>query len=59
VADVVEPMGMETIVHFFVAGQPAAARIDPQAPAAHGQPLPLSADMDQMHLIDPQSSRVV
>jgi multiple sugar transport system ATP-binding protein len=59
ISDVVEPMGMETIVHFFVDGQPAAARIDPQTQAAPGQPLPLSADMDQMHLMEPQSGRVV
>ena len=58
-ADVVEPMGMETIVHFFAVGVPAAARLDPQTPAEPGQPLALSADMDQMHLIDPESGRVV
>jgi multiple sugar transport system ATP-binding protein len=59
VADVVEPMGMETIVHFFVEGAPAAARLDPLVPAVPGQPLALAADMDQMHLIEPESGRVV
>ena len=58
-ADVVEPMGMETIVHFFVGEAPAAARIDPQTVAEPGQPLALQADMDQMHLMDPDSGRVL
>ena len=30
--DVVEPMGMETLVHFFVDGEPLTARIDPAGP---------------------------
>ncbi|MBV9750383.1 MAG: TOBE domain-containing protein, partial [Acetobacteraceae bacterium] len=59
VTDVVEPMGMETIVHFFVNGVPAAARLHPDTPAEPGQPLALAANMDQMHLIDPESGRVV
>ena len=58
-ADVVEPMGLETIVHFFSEGTPAAARLDPLVPAEAGQPLALAADMDQMHLIEPESGRVV
>ena len=57
--DVVEPMGMETLVHFFMAGQAAVARVDPQTQAAPGQPLPLAADMAHMHLIDPQTGAVV
>jgi multiple sugar transport system ATP-binding protein len=57
--DVVEPMGMETLVHFFVDGSPAAARVDPSTGAAPGQPLPLVADMGQMHVIDPVSQKVV
>ncbi|MBV8576784.1 MAG: sn-glycerol-3-phosphate ABC transporter ATP-binding protein UgpC, partial [Acetobacteraceae bacterium] len=31
--DVVEPMGMETLVHFFVDGTPVCARVDPTTPA--------------------------
>ena len=32
--DVVEPMGMETLVHFFIDGAPVCARIDPGTHAA-------------------------
>jgi multiple sugar transport system ATP-binding protein len=58
-ADVVEPMGMETMVHFFVGGIPVCARIDPATHAESGQKLPLTADMNQMHLMEPDSGRVV
>ena len=57
--DVVEPMGMETLVHFFVAGAPAIARIDPATPAAPGQDLPLAADMNHMHLMEPDTGKVI
>ncbi len=50
--DVVEPMGMETLVHFALAGTPVVARAAPDTAAQPGQPLPLLADMGQMHLID-------
>ena len=53
--DVVEPMGMETLVHFNVARTPAVARVTPDAPALPGQPLALHADMNNMHLIEPDS----
>ena len=51
--DVLEPMGMETLVHFFIDGTPVVARVDPSVQAAPGEMLKLSADMSQMHLIDP------
>ena len=57
--DVVEPMGMETLVHFFLDGAPVCARVDPATPATPGAMLRLTVDMNQMHLIDPQSLRVV
>ncbi len=57
--DVTEPMGMETMVHFFVNGEPVTARIDPSVHAAPGETLPLAADMNQMHLIETDSGRVV
>ncbi len=57
--DVVEPMGMETMVHFLVDGAPMTARIDPSVHAAHGEALPLAVDMNQMHLIDNESNKVV
>ena len=51
--DVVEPMGMETLVHFFVAGTAAVARVTPDAPARPGERLALHADMNNMHLVEP------
>ena len=57
--DVVEPMGMETLVHFFVGGEPVCARVDPGLHAEPGAALPLAANMNHMHLMDPASGRVV
>jgi multiple sugar transport system ATP-binding protein len=57
--DVTEPMGMETMVHFFIDGVPVCARVDPTVRAEPGEMLPLSADMSNMHLIEPESGRVV
>jgi len=57
--DVVEPMGMETMVHFLVDGTEMTARIDPNVRAVPGEILPLAVDMNQMHLIDNDSNRVV
>ena len=57
--DVVEPMGMETLVHFFVAGTPTVARVAPDAPARPGDLMPLTADMNHMHLMDPGAGKVV
>ena len=57
--DVVEPMGMETMVHFFMGTDAATARVDPATPAAPNIVLPLAANMNQMHLIDTESGRVV
>ncbi len=57
--DVVEPMGMETMVHFFVNGTPTVARIAPETPAQPGVELPLHADMNNMHLIEPETGLVV
>ncbi len=57
--DVTEPMGMETMVHFFIDGTPVCARVDPTVRAEPGEVMPLSADMSNMHLIEPDSGRVV
>ncbi len=57
--DVVEPMGMETLVHFFIDGTPICARCEPSTPAAPGEMLPLHADMNNMHLMEASSGRVV
>ena len=57
--DVVEPMGMETMVHFFIGHEPVCARVDPATHAEPGEMLPLTADMNQMHLMESDTGRVV
>jgi multiple sugar transport system ATP-binding protein len=57
--DVVEPMGMETMVYFTVDGQEVCGRVDPGAATGPSEPMRLYADMDRMHLIDPQSGAVL
>jgi multiple sugar transport system ATP-binding protein len=57
--DVVEPMGMETMVHFLLAGAEFTARVDPNVRAVPGEILPLAVDMNNMHLIDNETNLVV
>jgi multiple sugar transport system ATP-binding protein len=57
--DVVEPMGMETMVHFFIDGAPVCARVDPATHAEPNEMLPLTADLNQMHLMHPETGQVV
>ncbi len=57
--EVIEPMGMETLVHFWLDGTEVSARLDPATPAAVGAPLKLIAHMDQMHLIDSTTDKVL
>jgi multiple sugar transport system ATP-binding protein len=58
--EVIEPMGMETLVHFHLDGaRDLCARLDPTVPAAPGAPIRLTADLANMHLLDPQSGRVL
>jgi multiple sugar transport system ATP-binding protein len=57
--DVVEPMGMETLVHFFIDGVAVIARVDPNTATAPRATLGLAADMNNMHLIEDASAKVV
>jgi multiple sugar transport system ATP-binding protein len=57
--DVVEPMGMETMVYFTVDGQEVCARVDPGSAAGPGEQMRLYANMNHMHLIDPQTNMVL
>jgi len=57
--DVVEPMGMETMVHFHVVDDPLCARIAPNAHVAPNETLEMHVDMNNMHLLDPESGKVV
>ncbi len=57
--DVVEPMGMETMVFFKVDGVEVCGRVEPTAAKGSGETMLLLANLDHMHLIDPNTNRVL
>jgi multiple sugar transport system ATP-binding protein len=57
--EVTEPLGMETLVHFHIGGTPICARVDPNVSAVPGELLPLSADLNHIHLMETATGRVV
>ena len=57
--DVVEPMGMETMVFFTLGGTEVVGRVDPPSATGPGQPMRLYANLGHMHLIDPQTDLVL
>jgi multiple sugar transport system ATP-binding protein len=59
VLDVVEPMGMETMVYFIVNGIEICGRVNPAAAGNAGETMPLVADLNHMHLIDPKTDLVL
>ena len=59
ILDVVEPMGMETIVFFKVEGTEVCGRVEPSTAKASGETMQLRANLDHMHLIDPATNAVL
>ncbi|MCP5150782.1 MAG: sn-glycerol-3-phosphate ABC transporter ATP-binding protein UgpC [Ectothiorhodospiraceae bacterium] len=59
VPDVVEPMGMDTLVYFRVGREEVCARMDPSANPRVGEPITLAANLARMHLLDPGSGLVL
>jgi len=57
--DVVEPMGMETMVYVIIGGVEVCARCAPEAALGPGERMRFMADMRHMHLIDPKSDQVI
>jgi multiple sugar transport system ATP-binding protein len=57
--DVIEPMGMETLVFFNLNGTEMCARTNPLADLQPGKRAQLLADLRYMHLIDADSGRVL
>jgi multiple sugar transport system ATP-binding protein len=57
--DVVEPMGMETMVYFIVDGVEVCGRVNPNAAGKAGEIMPLVADLNHMHLIDPRTDQII
>ncbi|MBV9347620.1 MAG: sn-glycerol-3-phosphate ABC transporter ATP-binding protein UgpC [Pseudolabrys sp.] len=57
--DVVEPMGMETMVFFKIGNTEVCARVEPTAAKRSGEQMTLRANLDHMHLIDPATNLVL
>ncbi|HZD90980.1 MAG TPA: sn-glycerol-3-phosphate ABC transporter ATP-binding protein UgpC [Pseudolabrys sp.] len=57
--DVVEPMGMETMVYFSLNGAEVCGRVDPNSAAEAGAAMMLQPNLDHMHLIDPATGQVL
>jgi multiple sugar transport system ATP-binding protein len=57
--DVTEPMGMETLVYFKIEGSEVCARVSPKAGIKEGAAAQLAADLNNMHIIDESTGRVV
>ncbi len=57
--DVVEPMGMETLVYFTVNGREVCGRVNPNAGAEAARSMKLRADLSNMHLIDDSTGKVL
>jgi multiple sugar transport system ATP-binding protein len=57
--DVIEPMGMETLVYFHFEGTQVCARVEPTTAGEAGQVMRLAADLNHMHLIDADGGRVL
>ncbi len=60
VLDVIEPMGMETLVYFTLEGtQEICGRVNPNAAAQAGSPLRLAVDLNNMHLLNEGTGAVI
>jgi len=57
--DVVEPMGVETMVFFTVNGSEICSRVEPSSVEPAGANMMLQADMEHMHLIDPGNGAII
>ena len=57
--EVLEPMGMDTMVYFTVGGEAVCARAAPRAVSEPGLDMAFTVDMSNMHLIDPATDRVI
>lgn len=57
--DVVEPLGMETMIHFKFGNTKICALVDPYAAQEAGEKIHLMMDMQKMHLINPENDKVV
>jgi len=59
IPEVCEPMGMETLVYFSLAGVSICAKVNPDVDVEPGAPISLSAKLANMHLINNDSGMVL
>jgi multiple sugar transport system ATP-binding protein len=59
VLEVTEPLGMETLVFFRINGIDVCGRVSPDAGAREGLRMRLAASVENMHLIDEATGRVI
>ncbi len=57
--DVIEPMGMETLVYFKIGSSEVCGRVNPKAGARDGAPMQLAADLNSVHVIDEATGLIV
>jgi multiple sugar transport system ATP-binding protein len=57
--EVVEPMGLETLVYFALGGTEVCGRVSPDAAPHDAERMSLVADLGKMHLIDDSSGAVI
>ena len=57
--DVIEPLGMDTMIHYELAGKQICSRVNPYAVSDVGETIQLMMDLNRMHLIDPTTDKVV
>ncbi len=57
--DVIEPMGMETLIYFKIGETDVCGRVNPSAVARVGDAFRFAADLNNMHLIDPATGLVI
>jgi multiple sugar transport system ATP-binding protein len=56
---VLEPMGIDTMVFLSLNGKEICARSEPKSARGVGQTMDFTLDMSHMHLLDPETDRVV
>jgi multiple sugar transport system ATP-binding protein len=59
VLDVIEPMGMETMIYFIMEGAEICGRVNPNADARAGAPMRLAIDLNNMHLLNEATGAVI
>lgn len=57
--DVIEPMGMETMIYFVMEGAEICGRVNPNADARAGAPMRLAMDLNNMHLLNEATGAVI